>query len=51
MATGWRTGPPLGGAVGETAVNTQVTLAGGTRAPLEELAGGKPLLLYFFATW
>ena len=48
---GWRTGLEAGGRVGNAAPNVTVTLTDGTTATLEELAGGKPLLLYFFATW
>ena len=35
----------------DVAPNATVTLTDGTRATLEQLADGKPLLLYFFATW
>lgn len=48
---GWRTDREAGGRVGNAAPNVTVTLTDGTTATLEELAGGKPLLLYFFATW
>ena len=48
---GWRTDRDAGGRVGNAAPNVSVTLTDGTTATLEELAGGKPLLLYFFATW
>ena len=48
---GWRTDREAGGRVGNAAPNVSVTLTDGTTATLEELAGGKPLLLYFFATW
>ncbi len=47
----WRTDLAAGGRVGNAAPNATVTLPGGTMPTLEELAGGKPLLLYFFATW
>ena len=49
--TGWRTDLEAGGRVGNAAPNATVTLTDGTTTTLEELAGGKPLLLYFFATW
>ena len=49
--TGWRTDLETGGRVGNAAPNATVTLTDGTTTTLEELAGGKPLLLYFFATW
>ena len=48
---GWRTDLEAGGRVGNAAPNVSVTLTDGTTATLEEFAGGKPLLLYFFATW
>ena len=48
---GWRTDVEAGGRIGNAAPNATVTLTGGTTVTLEELAGGKPLLLYFFATW
>ncbi len=47
----WRTDLTAGGRVGDAAPNATVTLPHGTMPTLEELAGGKPLLLYFFATW
>ena len=47
----WRTDLPAGGRVGDAAPNATVTLTGGTTVTLEDFAGGKPLLLYFFATW
>ena len=48
---GWRTDLEAGGRIGNAAPNATVTLTDGTTVTLEELAGGKPLLLYFFATW
>ena len=48
---GWRTDLEAAGRVGNAAPNVTVTLTDGTTVTLEELAGGKPLLLYFFATW
>ncbi len=47
----WRTDLEAGARVGNAAPNVTVTLLDGTTATLEELADGKPLLLYFFATW
>jgi cytochrome oxidase Cu insertion factor (SCO1/SenC/PrrC family) len=44
---GWRTDLQTG----DVAEATQLVLADGSTATLEELADGKPLLLYFFATW
>jgi len=40
-----------GGSVGDVAPNAVVTLRDGTTATLEEVAGGGPMLLYYFATW
>ena len=48
---GWRTDLPAGGRVGNAAPNATVTLTDGTTVTLEDFADGKPLLLYFFATW
>lgn len=47
----WRTDLPLGGIENQVANATPVLLADGTTQTLEALAGGKPLLLYFYATW
>ena len=47
----WRTDLPAGGRVGNAAPNATVTLTDGTTVTLEDFADGKPLLLYFFATW
>jgi ABC-type sugar transport system substrate-binding protein len=48
---GWRSGVQKGGVAGQRAEATSVLLADGSAATLEERADGKPLLLYFFATW
>ena len=48
---GWRTDGPIGGAVGQIAPNTTLSLSGGRTASLEEIAAGRPLLLYFFESW
>jgi hypothetical protein len=47
----WRTDLQVGGIVGQVSYATPVLLADSSTATLEELADGKPLLLYFFATW
>jgi len=48
---GWTADLPTGGQQGQLARSTPVTLADGSTATLAEVADGKPLLLYFFATW
>ena len=50
-AARWATDLEPGGRTGNAAPNVTVTLPDGTRTTLEEVAGGQPLLLYFFATW
>ena len=47
----WRTDLPVGASVGNVSRATPVLLADGSTVTLEELADGKPLLLYFYATW
>ena len=47
----WRTDLPIGASVGDVSHATPVLLADGSTVTLEELADGKPLLLYFYATW
>ena len=47
----WRTDLPIGASVGNVSHATPVLLADGSTITLEELADGKPLLLYFYATW
>ena len=49
--TGWRTDLATGSNVGDVAPNTSVLLRDGSTATLEEVAAGKPMVLYFFATW
>ena len=49
--TGWRTDLATGSNVGEVAPNPSVLLRDGSMATLEEVAAGKPMVLYFFATW
>jgi hypothetical protein len=48
---GWRTDLKTGDVAGQAAEATVLVLEDGSTATLEELADGKPLLLYFFATW
>ena len=49
--TGWRTDLATGPNVGDVAPNPSVLLRDGSMATLEEVAAGKPMVLYFFATW
>ncbi len=51
VTQGWRTDGLIGGAVGQIAPNTTLSLSGGRTASLEEIAAGRPLLLYFFESW
>ena len=50
-AGGWRAYTSTGASVGDRAPDAVLTLPNGQAASLQELAAGKPLLLYFFATW
>jgi hypothetical protein len=47
----WQTSPAAAGIPGGVAFNPTLSLRDGSEATLEQLAGGKPLLFYFFATW
>jgi hypothetical protein len=47
----WRTDIAVGNGEHQVSPATPVLLADGSTATLESLAGGKPLLLYFYATW
>ena len=51
VAAGWRTDVSIGATVGTRATDATLTLADGSTATIQEVSGGKPLLLYFFATW
>ncbi len=51
LSVGWRTDVEVGDDPGDLATDTVVKLADGSTASLSELADGRPLLLYFFATW
>ena len=50
-ASGWRTDVATGSGVGERATDASLTLPDGSTATIESAAGGRALLLYFFATW
>ena len=50
-AAGWRSDIPIGPAAGDRAPDATITLPDGQTTTLQELAAGKPMLLYFFATW
>ena len=47
----WRADIAVGPAHGDRAANASVTLADGSTTTLESAAGGRAILLYFFATW
>ena len=48
---GWRTDIAVGTAHGDRAANASLTLVDGSSTTLESAAGGRAVLLYFFATW
>ncbi len=48
---GWLMTGNLGGRVGNSSHNPILTLRDGSMETLEEAAGGKAVLLYFFETW
>ena len=48
---GWRTDIAVGSGHGDRAANASVTLLDGSSTTLESAAGGRAVLLYFFATW
>ena len=48
---GWRTDLAIGADHGDRAANASLTLVDGTSSTLESAAGGRAVLLYFFATW
>ncbi|MXY59565.1 MAG: hypothetical protein F4Y96_03565, partial [Chloroflexi bacterium] len=50
-AGGWRSDIATGSGIGERATNAPLTLADGSTATIESAAGGRAVLLYFFATW
>ena len=47
----WRTDVAVGSGHGDRAANASITLVDGASATLESAAGGRAVLLYFFATW
>ena len=47
----WRTDFPFGNAEQQVPPPASVMLADGTTMTLESLAGGRPMLLYFYSTW
>lgn len=47
----WRTDFPFGNAEQQILPPTSVVQADGTETTLEALAGGRPMLLYFYSTW
>ena len=50
-AGGWRTDIATGPDIGNRAPDASLTLADGSTATIESAAGGRAVLLYFFATW
>ncbi len=50
-ANGWRTDIATGSGIGDRAVDASLTLADGSTGTIESTAGGRAVLLYFFATW
>ena len=50
-AAGWRTDIAVGSDHGDRAANASLTLVDGSTTTLESAAGGRAVLLYFFATW
>ena len=50
-SAGWRGDVPVGANAGDRAADATLTLADGSSATIAEAAGGRSVLLYFFATW
>ncbi|MXY59567.1 MAG: hypothetical protein F4Y96_03575 [Chloroflexi bacterium] len=50
-AGGWRTEVAVGHEHGDRAFDSSLALADGSTSTLESAAGGRAVLLYFFATW
>ena len=50
-AGGWRTDVAVGFNHGDRAFNSSIALPDGSTSTLESAAGGRAVLLYFFATW
>ena len=51
VAQGWRTDLAVGGNIGEVAPDTTLTLVSGETTSLQQVAGGRPVLVYFFESW
>ena len=50
-AGSWRTDITTGSDIGDRAADASLTLVDGSSTTLESAAGGRAVLLYFFATW
>ena len=50
-AAAWRSDVAVGSDHGDRAANASLTLVDGSNSTLESAAGGRAVLLYFFATW
>ena len=50
-ASSWRTDIATGSGIGDRATDASLTLPDGSTSTIESTAGGKAVLLYFFATW
>ena len=50
-SSGWRTDIATGSDIGDRAPDASLTLANGSTGAIESTAGGRAVLLYFFATW
>ena len=50
-AESWRTDIATAPDIGDRAPDASLTLADGSTTTIESAAGGKGLILYFFATW
>ncbi len=51
VAQGWRTDLAVGGNIGEVAPDTTLTLVSGETTSVQQVAGGRPVLVYFFESW
>ena len=51
MAQGWRTDLAVGGNIGEVAPDTMLTLLSGETTSVQQVAAGRPVLVYFFESW
>ena len=50
-ASGWRADIATGSNAGDRATDASLTLPDGSTVTIESTAGGRAVLLYFFATW